>query len=101
MRSVGASSTARTPTIAGGSISDDASRIAGARPKRCGSVGAAQVRGPDRRSVAVVIRLVRTLDRDADVVGLLRAQLGELDAELLEVKARDLLVELLRQHVDL
>src|SRR5215216_2195674 len=51
--------------------------------------------------VAIVVRLVRALDRDADVGGLLRAQLGQLRAERAEVQPRDLLVEVLGQHVDL
>ena len=37
---------------------------------------------------------------DADVGGLLGRELGELHAERVEVQARDLLVEVLRQHVD-
>jgi hypothetical protein len=51
--------------------------------------------------VAVVLRLVRAVDRDADVLGLLRGQLGELGAELVEVQPGDLFVEVLGQHVDL
>src|SRR6185503_8558264 len=47
------------------------------------------------RSVAVVIGLVRALDRDAEIGGLVLGQLGEADAERLEVEARDLLVEVL------
>src|SRR3954454_13078919 len=52
------------------------------------------------RSVAVVVARVRALDRDADVVGLHLAQLGELHAEGVEVKPRDLLVEQLGQDRD-
>src|SRR5438067_12627030 len=44
-------------------------------------------------SVAVVVRLVRTFLLDADVIGLVLAELGELDADLGEMQARDLLVE--------
>ena len=51
------------------------------------------------RLVAVVVRLVRTFDRDPEVVGLLRRQLGQLDAERVEVQAGDQLVEALRQDV--
>src|SRR5215218_1695430 len=51
--------------------------------------------------VAIVLALVGAFDRHADVGGLLRPQLGELSAERVEVEARHLLVELLRQHVDL
>src|SRR4051794_15403773 len=51
-------------------------------------------------SVSVVIGLVGTLDRNTEVVGLLLRQLGQLDAQRVEVQARDLLVEVLGQHVD-
>src|SRR3954464_3220969 len=51
-------------------------------------------------SVAVVIRLERALDRHADIIGLLLAELRQLDAELVEVERRDLLVEMLGQDVD-
>src|ERR1051326_211183 len=53
------------------------------------------------RSVPVMIALVRTFRLDADIVGLVLAQLGQLDADLGEVQAGDLLVQRLRQHVDL
>ena len=51
--------------------------------------------------VAVVVRLVRALDRDADVVGLLLGEGRQPHAERVEVQAGDLLVEVLRQDVDL
>src|SRR5205085_2432316 len=51
--------------------------------------------------VAVVVGLVGTLDVDADVLGLVLAQLGEPDAEGVEVQPRDLLVQVLREDVDL
>src|SRR4051794_12741154 len=51
--------------------------------------------------VAVVVGLEGPLDRDADVGGLLGAQLGEVHAERVEVQPRDLLVEVLGQDVDL
>src|SRR5699024_971090 len=54
----------------------------------------------DRSSVAVVVRLVGALHRDAEVFGLLLGQLGELDAEGVEVQPGDLLVEVLGQRVD-
>ena len=57
--------------------------------------------GPERRrSVAIMVRLERALDRHADVAGLLRRQLRQLHAELFEVQRRDLLVEVLGQDVD-
>src|SRR5215217_5314791 len=51
--------------------------------------------------VPIVVWLVRALDRDADVRRLLGAELRELHAERVEVQPRDLLVEVLGQHVDL
>src|SRR5262245_58581631 len=51
------------------------------------------------RLVPVPVRLVRPLDRNAEVVGLLLRELVELHAELAEMKPRDLFVEPLRQDV--
>src|SRR3954451_5945976 len=51
--------------------------------------------------VPVVIALVGALDRNSDVGGLVRRELGELDAEGVQVEARDLLIQVLGQHVDL
>src|SRR5687768_14166139 len=51
--------------------------------------------------VAVVVGLVRAVDRHAEVFGLRRRQRRQLHADLREVEAGDLLVELLRQDVDL
>ena len=48
-----------------------------------------------------MVRLVGTLDRDTEVVGLFLRQHGQLDAELFEVQSGHLFVELLGQHVDL
>src|SRR5688572_11472303 len=53
------------------------------------------------RSVAVMLRLVRAVHRHAQVRGLIVGQLGQLHADLLQMQARDFLVELLRQDVDL
>src|SRR6185369_7612707 len=53
------------------------------------------------RSIAVGVGLVRPFLGDADVRRLLVGQLGEHRADLLQVQPRDLLVEVLRQHVDL
>src|SRR5436309_7255772 len=53
-----------------------------------------------RGSIAIVIRLVRTFLLYADVVGLVLAQLGELDADLGQMQPGHLLVQRLRQHVD-
>merc|ERR550517_1624049 len=49
--------------------------------------------------VAVVVGLVGAVDRQAQVVGLLRGQLGQLDGQGVEVRPGDLLVELLGEHV--
>ena len=51
--------------------------------------------------ISVHVRLVRPLDADADVVRLLLREGGQLRAELPEVEARHLLVELLRDGGDL
>src|SRR5450755_688632 len=51
--------------------------------------------------VAVEIALERAGLGHADVLGLVRTELGELGADLLEMQRRDLLVEELRQGVDL
>ena len=50
--------------------------------------------------VAVVVGLVRAVDRDAEILALLRGEAGELHADLLEVQTGDFFVELLRQNVN-
>src|SRR3954454_17580483 len=50
-------------------------------------------------SVAVAVRLERSLDRHADVVGLLSGESGQLDPESVEVQACHLFVQVLGQHV--
>src|SRR5205085_1014676 len=55
---------------------------------------------PAAPSVAIVVGLEGPVLRHADVVGLLLGELGEAHAELVEVQAGDLLVELARQAVD-
>jgi len=47
-----------------------------------------------------VIGLVRTELRDAQVIGLILGERGNLDPEVFQVSLRDLLVQLLGQHVD-
>ena len=44
--------------------------------------------------------LERSLDRDAEVIGLFFRELGEFDADFLQVQACDFFVELLRQNVN-
>src|SRR5215212_8091469 len=51
--------------------------------------------------VPVVLALIGALHRDADVGGLLGGELREASPERVQVEARDLLVQVLRQHVDL
>ena len=50
--------------------------------------------------VPVVIRLVRAFHGHADVVGLGLGEGRQVDAELFEVEACDLLVEDLRERID-
>src|SRR4030088_612247 len=52
-------------------------------------------------SIPIVIRLERPFRFNADVVGLVGPQRGELDADLGEMQPGHLLVERFRQHVDL
>jgi len=52
------------------------------------------------RSISVVIGLVWSELRDAEVVGLVLGKGGDADAEMLQVSFGDLLVELLGQHVN-
>src|SRR5690606_27829852 len=66
-----------------------------------GDAKASPVQSIGDRSVAVVLGLVRAFDLHADVFGLVGTQLRELRAEAVEVQARDALVELLGQRVDL
>src|SRR5262245_6918391 len=71
-------------------------------PRACRrSEPAAAIDTPKRPSVAVVIRFVRTFHRHTDVRRLVFGQDGEARAELVEMQARDLLVEVLRQRVHL
>src|SRR3954454_13598796 len=52
------------------------------------------------KSIPVMIRLERAFRLDADIVGLVLAQFGQLDADLGEVEPGHLFVQRLRQHVD-
>src|ERR1700761_9390986 len=54
-----------------------------------------------RLSVAVVIGLERALGLHTDIVGLVLPKLCQLHADLGEMQSRHLLVQRLRQHVDL
>src|SRR5690625_2652803 len=56
---------------------------------------------PDYPSIAIMLGLERTFARHTDIVGLLRAQLAEAHADTVEMKPRDLLVQMFRQHIDL
>src|SRR3954462_2934371 len=66
-----------------------------------GLAGGHPANPPSCNLVTVEIRLVRTLDRNADVVSLRLRQLGELRADLGEMETSDLLIEMLRQRVNL
>src|SRR5690606_2674159 len=57
--------------------------------------------GACRPSISIMFGLEGAAHREAEVLRLGRGEPGELDAELAEVELRDLLVELLREHVDL
>ena len=52
-------------------------------------------------SVSIVVRLVRPVDRHANVIGLVRGELRQLHPEMVEVQSRNLLIEMLREHVHL
>ena len=47
-----------------------------------------------------MFRLERTMRRNADVIGLLLRQLGQLHAQLFQMQRRDLFVEVLGQDID-
>jgi hypothetical protein len=51
-------------------------------------------------SVAVVIRLERTIERNTQVLGLILAQLSQFDAQFVQVQTCNLLIESLRQNVE-
>ena len=79
-----------------------AKRRLAARYYNRASVGGVQTAAADRSSslVAVVVGLERALLRHADIGGLLVAELGQLDRQLVEVERGDLLVEMLGQDVN-
>ena len=52
------------------------------------------------RSIAVVLRLVRTFDLHPEIIGLALRQPGKFHPDLLKVQARHLLVEVLGQAGD-
>ncbi len=47
-----------------------------------------------------MLGLIRPVDVDTEILGLLRRQTRQLHADLLEVQTRDFFVELLRQDVN-
>src|SRR4051794_6632046 len=55
-------------------------------PEKCGLARQELLPGQPDGSVPVVVRLVRALDRDAEVLGLLVGQRGQPHAERLEVQ---------------
>ena len=68
-------------------------RVEGVHAHRAGLAGG-------RRSIAVVVGLVRAVGEHADVGGLRVGQLAQLGVQLLELQAGDLLVEMLGQRVN-
>ena len=48
-----------------------------------------------------MIRLVRTFDRNTEILSLISRKLRQLHAKLVEMQTRDLLIEMLRQRVNL
>ena len=77
------------------------SRYSGCRgeiDRRHSQSGRVEARGAIRL-VAVVQSLVRSFDRDAEILGLSGRELGQLNADVLKVSTRDFLVELLGQNV--
>src|SRR5579871_4388856 len=59
----------------------------------------ARRRTPAGISVAIMLRLERPLSRHTNIAGLRIGELGELRAEFRELQSRNLLVEVLGQHV--
>ena len=54
----------------------------------------------DRKSVPVMLSLVRPIDGNADVRGLLRRERAQLGVQFFQLQPRNLLVKVLRQGVD-
>jgi hypothetical protein len=52
----------------------------------------------EHQSAYVVVGLVRTLEGETEVVGLLGGHLGELDAKLTKMGSGNLLIESLGEH---
>lgn len=67
-------------------------------PPKPSAPNIAETEAVTRALVAVGVRLVRALDLDADVLGLLGGERGQLGTELRQVEAGDLLVQNLRQR---
>src|SRR3954463_5400882 len=116
MRSICARSVAATSDCARGEATIATARAAIAYRRRGGCIRGVYIRpdyrfpdypitrlrdSPIPRSVPVVLRLVRSLGRHADVGGLLGRELRQLHAKVIEMEPRDLFVEVLRQDVDL
>src|SRR5712692_8552373 len=76
-----------------------ASEAAGDRRARAGTHGD-RIRWRDA-SIPIMLRLVRSLGRNADIGRLLVRHPGQLGADLGEMEPRDLLVEALGEGIDL
>ena len=53
------------------------------------------------RSVAIVVRLIRTLDLHADILCLFIGEFVKFHSDLSEVESGNFLIEVLRKHIDL
>src|SRR4051794_31315646 len=68
--------------------------------RRTGMPFALKVAEDYRGLVPIMVGLVGAVGRDAKVIGLFLGELGELDADLLEVETGHFFVELLGQTID-
>src|SRR5437660_10822739 len=73
-------------------------------PSPCGGRSSRPSKGDGTRtsfSIPVMLRLERAFRLDADIFGLIRSQLCQLDADLGEMQPCHFFIERLREHVDL
>src|SRR5437879_12746679 len=72
-------------------------------PSPCGGRSSRPSKGDGTRtsfSIPVMLRLERAFRLDADIFGLIRSQLCQLDADLGEMQPCHFFIERLREHVD-
>ena len=98
-------SSAEAPARPGQRVSPDPGARSGPHQYRQSQAPVMSSPGPvdadGRRLSSGRVGLVGAVDRDADVVGLLRGERGQLDPEGVEVQPGHLLVEVLGEHVHL